>query len=106
MPGPRKVRVFRDSKKSPNWYVEWRDTSGRRHCESCGPHEKDALERARQIKDELRQSRLAGSGRPARRNLELPGSKTPLRGPNNPSGTALGFTNPCGAKIAGVRDSG
>jgi hypothetical protein len=40
--GPRKVRIFRDLKKSPNWYVEWRDLDGRRHCESCGPQREDA----------------------------------------------------------------
>jgi hypothetical protein len=56
MPGPRKVRVFRDNKKSPNWYVEWRDLAGRRHCESCGPDEVDAQERARHIRAELRRN--------------------------------------------------
>ena len=57
MRGPRKVRVFRDPKKSPNWYVEWRDEEGRRHCESCGPDEVDAKERARQVRAELDRKR-------------------------------------------------
>lgn len=57
MVGPRKVRIFRDQKKSPNWYVEWRDTEGRRHCESCGPHRRDARERASQITEQLRVQR-------------------------------------------------
>ncbi len=61
MRGPRKVRVFRDPKKSPNWYVEWRDTTGRRHCESCGLDEREAQERARQIRAELRRWREAAS---------------------------------------------
>jgi hypothetical protein len=51
------VRIFRDLKKSPNWYVEWRDAEGRRHCESCGPQRLDAEQRAGQITEELRQQR-------------------------------------------------
>lgn len=57
MRGPRKVRVFKDPKKSPNWYVEWRDETGRRHCESCGPDEADARQRARQVREELDRKR-------------------------------------------------
>ncbi|HKB38587.1 MAG TPA: hypothetical protein VKD72_19240 [Gemmataceae bacterium] len=57
MAGPRKVRIFRDPKKSPNWYVEWRDLQGHRHCESCGPQRRDAQERADQITEELRVQR-------------------------------------------------
>jgi hypothetical protein len=60
MPGPRKVRVFKDERRSPNWYVEWRDAQGNRHCESCGPHRHDADERSRQIKAELRRLRQKG----------------------------------------------
>jgi hypothetical protein len=66
MRGPRKVRIFRDTNKSPNWYVEWRDLQGRRHCESCGPHRRDARERASQIAAELQGVRsgapVTGSG--------------------------------------------
>jgi hypothetical protein len=51
------VRIFRDPKKSPNWYVEWRDAEGRRHCESCGPQRRDAEQRAGRIKEELRLQR-------------------------------------------------
>src|SRR4051812_19164054 len=61
MAGPRKVRVFRDRRKSPNWYVEWRDVERRRHCESGGPRRKDAEERARQIAAELQEMRTAGA---------------------------------------------
>src|SRR6185437_114065 len=57
MPGPRKVRIFHDVKKSPNWYVEWRDVQGRRHCESCGPKRADAEDRRQQIEDQLRLTR-------------------------------------------------
>ena len=57
MPGPRKVRVFRDLAKSPNWYVEWRDREGKKHCESCGPEETDAQERANEIRQELQRQR-------------------------------------------------
>jgi hypothetical protein len=64
MPNPRKVRIFRDRKKSPNWYVEWRDAQRRRHCESCGPLRREAEERARQIEGELRRLR-AGEAFPA-----------------------------------------
>jgi hypothetical protein len=59
MPGPRKVRVFRDRKKSPNWYVEWRDAEGSRHCESCGPTRKDAEDRASRLRTQLQATRLA-----------------------------------------------
>jgi hypothetical protein len=59
MRGPRKVRVFRDPKKSPNWYVEWRDPEGRRRTESCGPARKDAEDRAQQLRQELRSARQA-----------------------------------------------
>ena len=61
MRGPRKVRIFRDPKKSPNWYVEWRDEGGQRHCESCGPGRKEAEERARQIADRLRELRAGAA---------------------------------------------
>ncbi len=61
MPGPRKVRVFQDRKKSPNWYVEWRDTQGRRHAESCGPDRSDAEQRAQQVRQEIRATRLASA---------------------------------------------
>jgi hypothetical protein len=61
VPGPRKVRIFRDRKKSPNWYVEWRDREGRRHCESCGPRRKDAEERAHHIQEALRARRADAS---------------------------------------------
>lgn len=61
MAGPRKVRVFRDRKKSPNWYVEWRDQQGRRRTESCGPARTDADERAQQIRQELRAARIAST---------------------------------------------
>jgi hypothetical protein len=54
---PRKVRIFRDPKKSPNWYVEWRDLEGHRHCESCGPQRRDAEDRAGLITEELRVNR-------------------------------------------------
>lgn len=57
MPGPRKVRVFRDLAKSPNWYVEWRDLEGKKHCESCGPEEANAQERAKEIRQELQRQR-------------------------------------------------
>jgi hypothetical protein len=57
MAGPRKVRIFRDPKKSPNWYVEWRDLEGRRHSESCGPRKVSARERAREILQKLRRLR-------------------------------------------------
>jgi hypothetical protein len=70
MPGPRKVRVFRNPKKSPNWYVEWRDTAGRRHCESCGPSEVDAQERAREIRSKLKRKRLSIAGERARERAE------------------------------------
>jgi hypothetical protein len=58
------VRIFRDRKKSPNWYVEWRDAQGKRHCESCGPLRREADERAGQIEEELRRLR-AGNVPPA-----------------------------------------
>lgn len=58
------MRIFRDRKKSPNWYVEWRDEQGKRHCESCGPLRREAQERARQIENELRLQR-AGVTLPA-----------------------------------------
>ena len=64
MPMPRKVRIFRDRKKSPNWYVEWRDAQRKRHCESCGPLRREAEDRARQIEEELRLLR-AGNTLPA-----------------------------------------
>ena len=67
MSKPRKVRIFRDRKKSPNWYVEWRDTQGKRHCESCGPLRREALERAGQIEDGLRRLR-AGDALPVPQN--------------------------------------
>jgi hypothetical protein len=57
MARPLKVRIFRDEKKSPNWYVEWRDLEGRKHCESCGPERSDADKRADEITAELRQAR-------------------------------------------------
>jgi hypothetical protein len=57
MTKPRKVRIFRDRKKSPNWYVEWRDAQGKRHCESCGPLRREAQERAGQIQEGLRRLR-------------------------------------------------
>jgi len=57
MARPRKVRVFRDRKKSPSWYVEWRDMQGKRHCESCGPARRDAVKRAAEIAEELRRLR-------------------------------------------------
>jgi hypothetical protein len=56
---PKKVRIFRDPKKSPNWYVEWRDAEGRRHSESCGPARRDALRRAKQLHQEMQAARLA-----------------------------------------------
>jgi hypothetical protein len=59
VPGPRKVRIFRDRKKSPNWYVEWRDIEGHRHCESCGPRREEAKQRARQIEEALQAQRAA-----------------------------------------------
>lgn len=61
MPGPRKVRVFRDRNKSPNWYVEWRDGQGRRRTESCGPSRTDAEERAQEIRKQLRAARIAST---------------------------------------------
>lgn len=61
MPGPRKVRIYQDVKKSPNWYVEWRDLQGRKHCESCGPRREDAEVRGQQIAEQLRLSRNASS---------------------------------------------
>src|SRR6266566_4600413 len=61
MAGPRKVRVFRDRKKSRNWYVEWRDSDGRRRTESCGPTRTDAEQRAQQIRQELRIARIAST---------------------------------------------
>jgi hypothetical protein len=61
MPGPRKVRVFRDRKKSPNWYVEWRDGQGQRRTESCGPDRADAEQRAQQIREELLAARIASN---------------------------------------------
>ena len=64
MPGPRKVRVFRDRKKSPNWYVEWRDGQGQRRTESCGPKRADAEQRAQEIREELRVARIASSKTP------------------------------------------
>jgi hypothetical protein len=60
MRGPRKVRIFRDRKKSPNWYIEWRDLEGKRHCESCGPRRKAAKERANQMQTQLQAARLVG----------------------------------------------
>jgi hypothetical protein len=54
---PRKVRVFRDVKKSPAWYVEWRDAAGVRHCSSCGPRRSDAVAVATRIKIELAAAR-------------------------------------------------
>jgi hypothetical protein len=64
MPGSRKVRVFLDRKKSPNWYVEWRDEQGRRRAESCGPDRADADQRAQQIRQELRAARLTSTKTP------------------------------------------
>jgi hypothetical protein len=63
------VRIFRDRKKSPNWYVEWRDVQRKRHCESCGPLRRQAEERARQIEEELRRLR-AGNLVPAPKKQE------------------------------------
>ena len=60
MPRPRKVRIFRDRKKSPNWYVEWRDAQGKRHCESCGRLRHEAEDRAAQIEETLRRLRAGG----------------------------------------------
>lgn len=60
--GPGKVRVFQNLRKSASWYVEWRDTAGQRHCESCGASEADARERAVQIERELRVVRSAAKG--------------------------------------------
>lgn len=70
MARPRKVRIFRDLRKSPNWYVEWRDVAGRRHCESCGPKRRDAQKRANQIAKELRRQREDAKRvvQPARQN--------------------------------------
>jgi hypothetical protein len=78
MPGPRKVRIFKDPKKSPNWYVEWRDFSGRRHCESCGPRQDDAIKRSRQINDELRHSRLADARGAVQLDPKPPRSEAPI----------------------------
>lgn len=69
MSKPRKVRIFRDRNKSPNWYVEWRDTQGKRHCESCGPLRRDAAERAGQIEQGLRRLR-AGDALPVTQNQD------------------------------------
>lgn len=80
MPGPRKVRIFRNPKKSPNWYVEWRDLEGRRHSESCGENQADAEDRARHIREELRQQRQA-----AREQRET----TPTAEPDVPSSSLL-----------------
>ena len=69
MSRPRKVRIFRNRKKSPNWYIEWRDAQGKRHCESCGPLRRDAEERAGQIEEGLRRRR-AGDVLPAPQKLD------------------------------------
>ena len=92
MPGPRKVRIFRDKRKSPNWYVEWRDMEGKRHCESCGPRRQDAEQRSGSLEVELRRLRSVDAnanregaeptpenrGSPA---AVFPGSDTAARGP-------------------------
>jgi hypothetical protein len=83
MHGPRKVRVFRDPKKSPNWYVEWRDMAGRRHCESCGADEREAQERARQIRAEFRRWREAAS--PIRSSVVGQPSEARSKGPTKSS---------------------
>src|SRR5690348_15558804 len=83
MHGPRKVRIFRDTNKSPNWYVEWRDRDGRRHCESCGPHRREAKERAGQIAAELENLR---TGAPAVVSGEVSGGDTGIvQGPGKDS---------------------
>lgn len=65
MPGHRKVRVFHDPKKSPNWYVELRDAQGRRRSESCGPRKVDADKRAAELERELAVLRTARRRPPA-----------------------------------------
>jgi hypothetical protein len=87
--GPRKVRVFRDPKKSPNWYVEWRDMDGRRHCESCGPHRQDARHRAGQIAEQLRQQRLEAKRLAQRTQQVLADAATTRATESNPGGSAL-----------------
>jgi hypothetical protein len=84
MRGARKVRVFQNLKKSPNWYVEWRDVSGKRRCQSCGPNEREAQERARKIGAELRRLRdveclngVQADGGEHPRNLVHPSRATP-----------------------------
>ncbi len=85
MPGPRKVRVFRNPKKSPNWYIEWRDAAGRRHCESCGPGKGDAQDRARQVRADLQRERLSVCGRPPVERLESATGNTRVSGTEDPS---------------------
>lgn len=75
MPGSRKVRVFRDRKKSPNWYVEWRDAQGQRRSESCGPDRIDAERRAQQIQQQMREARVDAATR-AFTGFSEPSSKT------------------------------
>lgn len=76
--GPRKVRVFRNLSKSASWYVEWRDETGRRHCESCGQDEAEARRRALEIDRDLHALRAVAKG-PF-------GSETPVIGASRPSG--------------------
>ncbi len=80
MPRPRKVRIFRDRKKSPNWYVEWRDAQRKRHCESCGPLRREAEKRAGQIEEELRRLR-ASEPLPAQGRDESPADSVSLDNP-------------------------
>ena len=88
MPGPRKVRVFKDPAKSPNWYVEWRDLQGKRHCESCGPRRQAAKKRANQLQSELRAARLGSPEGPTPLARE---STDPVRSgmPNEASTTVI-----------------
>jgi len=75
MPGARKVRVYQDKKKSPNWYVEWRDSEGRRRTESAGPARTDAEARTEQLREQLRAARLGAMNFPAS-DSEQPSSRT------------------------------
>jgi hypothetical protein len=75
MPGSRKVRVYQDRKKSPNWYIEWRDSEGRRRTESCGPIRADAEKRAKQVRQQLSAARLAAA-KPVASEFDQSSTKT------------------------------